>query len=76
MRRNVYFRLFITHCGFGSMTEAIYHGVPLIGIPMFGDQVGNVKFAEDKGVGIRLDFNQLSEEAFTHTILKIINDNT
>jgi hypothetical protein len=30
---------FVTHCGIGSMLEAIYYKVPMVGIGVFGDQV-------------------------------------
>lgn len=29
-------KMFITHCGGGSVEESIYHGVPLVGLPMIG----------------------------------------
>jgi glucuronosyltransferase len=32
-------KIFLTHGGFLSMEEAIYHGVPLIGFPLYGDQI-------------------------------------
>ena len=32
-------KLFITHCGMHGVMEAIYHAVPMVGMPVFIDQV-------------------------------------
>ncbi|OBS67815.1 hypothetical protein A6R68_03644, partial [Neotoma lepida] len=34
-------RAFITHGGTNGIYEAIYHGIPVVGIPLFGDQFDN-----------------------------------
>ncbi|KAJ6630489.1 UDP-glucuronosyltransferase 2B10, partial [Pseudolycoriella hygida] len=67
-------KLFITHGGHGSTTEALYHGVPLVGIPMLGDQPSNMLKAERKGYAISLDFNTLTEEILLNAINKAIDD--
>lgn len=67
-------KLFITHGGHGSTTEAIYHAVPLVGIPMLGDQPSNILKAERKGFAISLDFNTLTEENLLDAINKAISD--
>lgn len=41
--------LFISHGGRLSITEAIYFGVPIIGIPLLMDQFANVGKAVSKG---------------------------
>ena len=38
-------KLFITHCGSHGQHEALYHGVPMLGLPMFAEQSANCKRA-------------------------------
>ncbi|KPI98792.1 UDP-glucuronosyltransferase 2B2 [Papilio xuthus] len=49
--------LFITQGGILSLTEAIYFGVPIIGIPIFADQFTNVDRAVKEGYGKKVDFS-------------------
>ncbi|XP_026325740.1 UDP-glucuronosyltransferase 1-2-like [Hyposmocoma kahamanoa] len=42
-------RLFITHSGGLSTIEAVQYGVPLLAVPVFGDQPGNARRAEQAG---------------------------
>ncbi|XP_075984943.1 UDP-glucosyltransferase 2-like [Anticarsia gemmatalis] len=49
--------LFITHGGLLSTAEALYFGVPIIGIPAFGDQFVNIKRAASKGFGVEVDMS-------------------
>lgn len=52
--------LFISHCGGSSTMEAIYHGVPVISMGIFGDQKANSKRLKLAGVGL-----ELNKDAFT-----------
>ncbi|XP_075985855.1 UDP-glycosyltransferase UGT5-like [Anticarsia gemmatalis] len=69
-------KLFVTQGGLQSTDEAITAGVPLIGMPMLGDQWFNVEKYEYHGIGIRLDFDNLTVEKFTAAINKIIKDDS
>ncbi|XP_050679315.1 UDP-glycosyltransferase UGT5-like [Leptidea sinapis] len=51
-------KLFITHGGLLSTFEVLRFGVPIIGIPMFGDQFINVNRAVRKGFAKRFDLGQ------------------
>ncbi|XP_052454118.1 UDP-glucuronosyltransferase 2C1 isoform X2 [Carassius gibelio] len=48
-------RAFITHGGTNGIYEAIYHGVPMIGIPLFGDQADNLAHIKAKGAAVVMD---------------------
>ena len=68
-------RLFITHGGLFSNQEAIYHGVPLISMPVFGDQFANAKKAQDDGYAIRFDWEKiLQPNALYDAIKQVLND--
>jgi UDP:flavonoid glycosyltransferase YjiC (YdhE family) len=38
-------RAFISHCGLNSVVEAVKAGIPLICIPLFGDQLNSEALA-------------------------------
>ncbi|RZB40719.1 UDP-glucuronosyltransferase-like, partial [Asbolus verrucosus] len=67
-------KLFITHCGLSSTTETIYHGVPILAIPIFGDQKLNAKIAIDNGFGLSIPYSEISEETLTRNINEILNN--
>ena len=43
---------FLSHCGANSMHEALGFGIPLVGVPLFGDQVPNSLSVAEAGAGI------------------------
>lgn len=67
-------RLFITHGGQNSLLQAVYHAVPVLGIPLFGDQFDNVVRAEAKGLGLTINPTQITRELLSSTIQTIIQD--
>ncbi|KAB0795112.1 hypothetical protein PPYR_11951 [Photinus pyralis] len=67
-------KLFITHGGYLSTTEAIYHGVPIVGIPVFGDQEMNVATAEIAGYGKGVGYKYLTEESFGKAVSEVLNN--
>ena len=49
-------RLFISHCGLNGMLEATHYGVPVLALPLSGDQMQNaVKLTQHLRMGVSLD---------------------
>lgn len=67
-------KLFIMQGGLQSTDEAITAGVPMIGVPMLGDQWFNVEKYEYHKIGIRLDLHDLTADKLTKSINTIIED--
>ncbi|XP_045506853.1 UDP-glucosyltransferase 2-like [Colias croceus] len=67
-------KLFITQGGLQSTDEAINAGVPLVGIPMFGDQWYNVELYEYHKIGLKVDMENLTEDNLLKAIKTVIDD--
>ncbi|KAG5883246.1 hypothetical protein JTB14_000035 [Gonioctena quinquepunctata] len=67
-------KVFMTHGGLLSSIEAVYHGVPMLAIPIFGDQNANSNFLKQLGYGLKLQFSDISEEKMTLLLEEIINN--
>ena len=62
-------RLFITHCGIHGVLEAIHHGVPMVGIPVFVDQSDVLTRIVDHGIGVGLEKGTGPEEIEAAVVL-------
>ncbi|KAF4519855.1 UDP-glycosyltransferase-13 [Ephemera danica] len=69
-------RLFITHGGLLSTQEAAYYGVPLIGIPVLGDQQLNVKQSEFIGFAVGIDFRNVTKMSLLEAVHRVLNTKT
>ncbi|XP_036889521.1 UDP-glucuronosyltransferase 2B31-like isoform X2 [Sturnira hondurensis] len=67
-------KAFITHGGTNGVYEAIYHGIPMVGLPLFGDQPDNIAHMKVKGAAVRLDFNTISSADLLKALKTVIND--
>ncbi|XP_025192266.1 UDP-glucuronosyltransferase 2B17-like [Melanaphis sacchari] len=70
--RNI--KMFITHGGLMGVMESVYFGVPMIGIPVFGDQQSNVANCVAKGIAIRLDHRLITTQKLIKSIQAIVTD--
>ncbi|XP_031197872.1 UDP-glucuronosyltransferase 2B1-like isoform X2 [Mastomys coucha] len=67
-------KAFIAHGGTNGIYEAIYHGIPIVGIPLFVDQPDNINHMVAKGAAVRVDFNTLSTTDLLTALKTVIND--
>ncbi|XP_047539147.1 UDP-glucosyltransferase 2-like [Vanessa atalanta] len=67
-------KLFVTQGGLQSTDEAIDATVPLIGIPMLGDQWYNVEKYVHLKIGLQHDLMTLTENDFKSSIKTVIED--
>ncbi|XP_070497144.1 uncharacterized protein [Chironomus tepperi] len=67
-------KIFISHCGIGSVVESKYHGVPIIATPLIGDQFGNAKKVVNEGWCKVIDLKSISEEELMSVIKEVLNN--
>ncbi|XP_075277417.1 UDP-glucuronosyltransferase 2C1 isoform X4 [Opisthocomus hoazin] len=69
-------KAFITHGGTNGIYEAIYHGIPMVGIPIFADQHDNIAHMRAKGAAVELDFSTLKTQDLVDAVNTVINNST
>ncbi|QOD40090.1 egt [Matsumuraeses phaseoli granulovirus] len=67
-------KLFVTQGGVQSVDEALDSGVPMVGIPMMGDQFLNVRRLVQLGVAQSVDLLKLKKEKMLKKIVNIVNN--
>ncbi|KAK9882073.1 hypothetical protein WA026_018919 [Henosepilachna vigintioctopunctata] len=67
-------KLFITHGGLFSIMETIYHGVPILALPVFSDQAANSKRAVANGIGKLIPFHELQENILDAYLEEVLNN--
>ncbi|XP_013380646.1 UDP-glucuronosyltransferase 2C1-like [Lingula anatina] len=69
-------KLFISHCGNGGSYEALYHGIPVLGLPLSGDQFYNGYRGQNKGVAIVMDILYFTTEELQENINTMIENSS
>ena len=56
-------KIFLSHCGWGGVTDTIRAGIPVLGYPGMQDQFTNARMLQEAGAGVILeeDFSNLVE---------------
>ncbi|XP_055070847.2 UDP-glucuronosyltransferase 1A5 isoform X6 [Misgurnus anguillicaudatus] len=67
-------KAFITHGGSHGIYEGICNGVPMVMLPLFGDQGDNVQRLVSRGVAEGLSIFDLTSEKLLVALRKVIND--
>ncbi|KAM6396574.1 UDP-glucuronosyltransferase 1A6-like isoform 1-T1 [Pluvialis apricaria] len=67
-------RAFITHGGSHGVYEGICNAVPMVLMPLFGDQMDNAKRVETRGAGLTLNILEMTSEDISTALKAVIND--
>ncbi|XP_069562035.1 UDP-glucuronosyltransferase 2A2-like isoform X1 [Brachyistius frenatus] len=65
-------RLFVAHGGTNGLQEAIYHGVPLVGLPLMFDQPDNFFRMKARGVAKVLDIATVTKDNFLEAVKEVL----
>ncbi|XP_046612428.1 UDP-glucosyltransferase 2-like [Neodiprion virginianus] len=68
-------RVFFSHGGLLSTQEAVYCGVPILGMPIHGDQFANVAHSVEQGYALMTDFYNPSHDNIYGNLKALLTDN-
>ncbi|XP_037294317.1 UDP-glycosyltransferase UGT5 isoform X2 [Manduca sexta] len=67
-------KVFISHGGLIGTQEAIFYGVPIIGVPIYSDQYNNLLQVEQHGFGRILEYKNIDEMSLQILLDDILNN--
>jgi MGT family glycosyltransferase len=65
--------LLVTQCGIGTLTKALIHGVPLICVPILGDQPDNAARVVARSAGVQIS-KDAPPEQISAAIQRVLSD--
>ncbi|XP_045456855.1 UDP-glucosyltransferase 2-like [Melitaea cinxia] len=69
-------KVFISHAGLLSTLEALHYGVPMLAIPVFGDQPKNADSASKQGRAIKVEFDPDMVPAVEAGLNELLNNSS
>ena len=66
-------KVFVAHGGTNGVQEAIYHGVPVLGIPLFFDQYDNLLRLQHRGAGKIIELADVNRHSFEQGINEVLH---
>lgn len=66
--------LFVSHGGTNGAYEALYHGVPMVGMPLFGDHYDSATRFAAKGIGRMVSWRSLTAQQLLDAMLDVLTD--
>ncbi|KAG8008818.1 UDP-glucuronosyltransferase 2A3 [Nibea albiflora] len=67
-------KAFVAHGGTNGIYESIYHGVPIVGMPLLFDQAENVLRLEIQGVAKVVDVTKLTRQNFLEAVQEVLHN--
>lgn len=67
-------KAFVAHGGTNGIYESIYHGVPIIGIPLLFDQFENVLRMEARGAAKMVEATKLTRQSFLEALQEVLHN--
>ncbi|XP_011865658.1 PREDICTED: UDP-glucuronosyltransferase 2B20-like isoform X3 [Vollenhovia emeryi] len=69
-------KCYLGHGGLLGLSESVYVGLPMVLVPMFGDQFHNAAGVQTRGAAVVIEYNNLNEQSFRHALDQVFNDSS
>ncbi|KAK2820103.1 hypothetical protein Q5P01_023062 [Channa striata] len=67
-------KAFVAHGGTNGVYESMYHGVPILGIPLLFDQFENILRLEARGAAKKVDVTKLTQQNFLEALQDVLHN--
>lgn len=66
--------VFLSHGGLLGTIEATYNGVPVVGIPLYGDQKTNIAQLKANGMGTWLLYENITKQSVLEALRTVLDN--